>query len=78
MNLAARALRPLERMISCLGCPETVKTINSPKLSGPCYKPYPTYSLHWSSFLGLPYRILIMYLVKPKKGTTMETLGKYR
>ena len=26
-------------------------------------------------FLGLPYRILIIYLVKPKKGTTMETIG---
>ena len=26
-----------------------------------------TYSLHCSSFLGLPYRILIIYLVKPKK-----------
>ena len=36
----------------------------------------PTYSLHCSSFLGLPYRILIIYLVKPKKGTTMETIGK--
>ena len=35
-----------------------------------------TYSLHCSSFLGLPYRILIIYLVKPKKGTTMETTGK--
>ena len=35
-----------------------------------------TYSLHCSSFLGLPYRILIMYLVKPKKGTAMETIGK--
>ena len=34
-----------------------------------------TYSLHCSSFLGLPYRILIIYLVKPKKGTTMETTG---
>ena len=34
-----------------------------------------TYSLHCSSFLGLPYRILIIYLVKPKKGTTMETIG---
>ena len=35
-----------------------------------------TYSLHCSSFLGLPYRILIVYLVKPKKGTTMETIGR--
>ena len=32
-------------------------------------------SLHCSSVLGLPYRILIIYLVKPKKGTTMETIG---
>ena len=35
-----------------------------------------TYSLHCSSFLGSPFRILIIYLVKPKKGTTMETIGK--
>ena len=34
-----------------------------------------TYSLHCSSFLGLPYRILVIYLVKPKKGTRMETIG---
>ena len=26
-------------------------------------------------FGGLPYRILIIYLVKPKKGTAMETIG---
>ena len=31
--------------------------------------------LHCSSFLGLPYRILVLYLVKPKKATTMETIG---
>ena len=36
-----------------------------------------TYSLHCSSFLGLLYRILIIYLVKPKKGTTMETIGRF-
>ena len=35
-----------------------------------------TYSLHCSSFLGLPFRILHIELVKPKKGTTMETIGK--
>ena len=34
-----------------------------------------TYSLHCSSFLGLPYRILNIILVKPKKGTTMKTIG---
>ena len=34
-----------------------------------------TYSLHCSSFLGLPSRILYIELVKPKKGTTMETTG---
>ena len=28
-----------------------------------------------SSFLELPYRILIIYLVKPRKRTTMETIG---
>ena len=32
---------------------------------------YTTYSLHCSSFL----RILNIKLVKPKKGTTMETIG---
>ena len=45
--------------------------------SQPC-RLHSTYSLHCSSFLGLPYRILIMYLVKPKKGTTMETIGIHR
>ena len=34
-----------------------------------------TYSLHCSSFLGLPFRILNVKLVKPKKGNTMETIG---
>ena len=43
--------------------------------SGSVNPQYHTYSLHCSSFLGLPYRILIIYLVKPKKGTTMETIG---
>ena len=36
----------------------------------------PTYSLHCSSYFGLPYRILTIIMVKPKKGTTMETIGK--
>ena len=27
-------------------------------------------------FLGLPFRILIIELVKPKQGTTMETKGR--
>ena len=36
-----------------------------------------TYSLHCSSFFGgLPFRILTIKLVKPKKGTTMETIGR--
>ena len=26
----------------------------------------------------LPYRILIIYLVRPKKGTTTETIGRFR
>ena len=34
-----------------------------------------TCSLHCSSFFGLPFRILNIELVKPKKGTTMETIG---
>ena len=33
-----------------------------------------TYSLHCSSFLGLAFRILNIDLVKPKNGTTMETI----
>ena len=34
-----------------------------------------TYSLHCSSFLGLPLRTLHMKEATPKKGTTMETIG---
>ena len=34
-----------------------------------------TYSLHRSSFLGLPFGILNIELVKPEKGTTRETIG---
>ena len=34
-----------------------------------------TCSLHCSSFFGLPFGILNIELVKPKKGTTMETIG---
>ena len=34
-----------------------------------------TYSLHCSSFLGLPFRILNLKWVRPKKGTTIETIG---
>ena len=33
--------------------------------------PDTTFSLHGSSFLGLPFRILNIELVKPKKGTTI-------
>ena len=35
-----------------------------------------TYGLHCSSFLGLPFRILNVKMVKPRKGTTMETIGR--
>ena len=35
-----------------------------------------TYILHCSSFLGLPFRIFNIDLVKPKKGTARETIGK--
>ena len=35
-----------------------------------------TSSLHCSSFLGVPFKILNIELVKPKKGTTMETIGR--
>ena len=35
------------------------------------------WSLHCSSFLGLPFRIHNIELVKPRKGTTMETLGRF-
>ena len=34
-----------------------------------------TCSLHCSSVLGLPVRILYVELVKPQNGTTMETIG---
>ena len=34
-----------------------------------------SYSLHCSSFLGLPFGILNINMVKPKKGTIMETIG---
>ena len=34
-----------------------------------------TYSLYCSSFLGLPCSILNMNMVKPEKGTTVETIG---
>ena len=34
-----------------------------------------TCCLHCSSFFGLPFRILNIELVKPEKGTTMETIG---
>ena len=39
-----------------------------------------TYSLHCSSFLGLPFRIPNIDLEKviPKKGTTMDTIGTAR
>ena len=38
--------------------------------------PDPTSRLHCRSFLGLPQRILNVDSVKPKKGTTMETIGR--
>ena len=50
--------------------------LRQPRMKTHHPNPSPTYSLHCSSFLGLPYRILIKYLVKPKKGTTMETIGR--
>ena len=37
-----------------------------------------TYGLHCSSFLGLLFGILNIELVKPKKGTTMDTKGRIR
>ena len=36
---------------------------------------YTANGLHCSSVLGLPFRILNIELVKPKKVTTMETIG---
>ena len=38
---------------------------------------FTTYSLHCSFFLGLPFRILNIDLLKPEKGTTMETIGSW-
>ena len=39
---------------------------------------YTTYSLHCSSFFGLPFGILNIELVQPKtkQGTTMKTIGR--
>ena len=42
---------------------------------GEARKKVDTHSLHCSSFWGLPFRILNIDLAKPKKGTTMETIG---
>ena len=53
---------------------DTKKHLGSGRWTG--RKPWAPYSLHCSSFLGLPFiRILNIKLVKPKKGTTMETIG---
>ena len=46
-----------------------------PRKRSPSPRPN-TYSLLGSSFLGLPFGILNIDLVKPKKGTTMETIGR--
>ena len=53
------------------GCTSVYKSLNDLKPN-----PNPAYSLHCSLCLGLPFRILYIDLVKPKKGTTMETIGK--
>ena len=37
-----------------------------------------TYSPHCGSFLGLPFRILNIELLNQKKGTTMETIGRFQ
>ena len=37
-----------------------------------------TYSLRWSSFLGLLFGILNIEMVIKEKGTTMETIGGER
>ena len=34
------------------------------------------YSILCTSFSGLPYRILIIKLLGPKEGTTLETVGR--
>ena len=45
------------------------------RFRGPTDRLSSTYSLHCSSSLGLPFRILYTKLVKPKNGTRMETIG---
>ena len=40
------------------------------------YAVNPTYRLHCSSFVGLPFKILNIRVVKPQKGATTETIGK--
>ena len=52
------------RLLACLPVPGLVTLNPSHRPAGSC------------SFLGLPFRILNIELVKPKKGTTMETTGK--
>ena len=41
--------------------------LGSPIFGNPHIMSHNTYSLHCSSFLGLPFRILTIELVKPKK-----------
>ena len=35
-----------------------------------------THSIHGSSMFGLPYRALNLKMVKPQKGSTMQTVGR--
>ena len=62
------------------GCPKTAQNTpaRSPHRELDAFSLRRTYSLHCSSFLGLPVRILNIKLVKPEKGTTMETVGSSR
>ena len=67
---------PHEVTLTLRGCTirQSVPRINF-KVGTACCGYIITYSLHCSSFLRLPFRILNIDLVKQKKGTTMETIG---
>ena len=58
-------------------CTRGLSKLRGQGARGP-YTRDPTYSLHCSSFFGLPLGILNIDFVKPKNGTTMETIGTIR
>ena len=75
MNVAQQQMRARmsPRVAGCLDCQLLAGARALWRLRRGCSLMH-THRLHSSSFLGLPYRILIKY--KPEKGTTMEPVGK--